>query len=59
VSAPSKRSTIAIASGPQTTRSPNQRSTKLRPEAALRGKVEDYLRQSPALELRAAAGDHG
>jgi hypothetical protein len=40
-------------------RSPNQRSTKLRPEAALRAKVEDYLRQSRALELRAAAGDHG
>jgi hypothetical protein len=29
------------------------------PEAALRAKVEDYLRQSRALELRAAAGDHG
>jgi hypothetical protein len=29
------------------------------PEAALRAKVEDYLRQSRAIELRAAAGDHG
>ena len=51
MSAPSKRSAIAIASGPQTIRNPNRRSTKLRPEAALRAKVEDYLRQSRALEL--------
>jgi hypothetical protein len=29
------------------------------PEAALRAKVEDYLRQSRALELRAGTGDHG
>ncbi|MGH9845560.1 MAG: hypothetical protein ACREEM_43170 [Blastocatellia bacterium] len=31
----------------------------MRPEAALRAKTADYLRQSRALELRAGAGDQG
>jgi hypothetical protein len=34
-----------------TTGIPNHRATKRRPEAALRAKVEDYLRESSAFEL--------
>jgi hypothetical protein len=58
VSAPSKRSTIAIASGPQTSEQPKPALDEVLPEAALRAKIADYLRQSRARTL-AGAGDHG